>query len=105
MLPEPTAGGRKTSNLCSASEGQRVALHADLTILARFARLSPEREPPTRCVGRTRCKSRSARRRVGTPLTKGSRADLALDRHHRRCFASRPWLLSPETFWIAARAA
>lgn len=43
--------------------------------------------------------------RVGTPLTKGSRADLALDCHYRHCCASRPWLLSPETFWVASRAA
>ena len=65
----------------------------------------PSASLATRGVGRARCKYGSARRRVGTPLRKGSRANLALDCHHRHCCASRPWLLSPETYWIAARAA
>ena len=105
MLPEPTAGGRKTSNLCSASEGLNGSRLMPTSRSSRSRGSRPSASRPTRGVGRTRCKSRSARRRVGTPLTKGSRADLALDRHHRHCFASRRWLRSPETFWIAARVA
>jgi hypothetical protein len=53
----------------------------------------------------TVCKHGSAGRRVGTLLTKGSRADLALDRHHRHCCVSRAWLPSSAAFWLAARAA
>lgn len=97
---------QKTINLCSASEGLNGSRFMPTSRSSRGPRGSrPTASRPTRGVGRTRCKYRSARLRVGTPLTKGSRADLALDRHHRHCFASRPWLLSPETFWIAARAA
>jgi hypothetical protein len=45
----------------------------------------------------TRCNYGLAPSRVGTFLTKGSRADLALDRHHRHCCFGRPWLLWPGT--------
>jgi hypothetical protein len=49
-----------------------------------------------------RCKCGSAHRRVRIVLTKGSRVDLALDRHHRRCCVSCPWLLWPGTFLSVA---
>jgi hypothetical protein len=44
-----------------------------------------------------RCECGSARRRLGMFPTKGSRANLALDRHRRRCCVGRSWLLWPGT--------
>ena len=48
------------------------------------------------------CKYGSARRRVGSLLTKGSRLPLAFDHHHRPCCVGRPWLLWPWTLFSVA---
>jgi hypothetical protein len=53
---------------------------------------SREREP----VPRSSCENWSARRRLGTLLTKGSRVD-SLDHHHRHCCVGPRWLLCPGT--------
>src|SRR5215218_6434487 len=66
---------------------------------------SRARAVPIAASARTRCEYRSARRRVGILPTKGSRADLALDRHHRHCCLGRPWLLWPGTLLEVAAPA
>jgi hypothetical protein len=67
--------------------------------------LARARAVPICGVARRPCEKRSHRRRVGVLPTKGSRADLALDRNHRDCPVGHPWLLWPGTFLSLAAPA
>jgi hypothetical protein len=76
----------------------RLKLRRKSSRLGRAAWRGPSRRcgRTTRGVGRPSCKYGSARRRLGTLRTKGSRVD-SLDHHHRHCCVGRPWLLWPGT--------